>query len=45
MMKMSLLCYQNNKERIIKAQAGDEKELEKLVEENKRINMECCKKI
>lgn len=37
--------YENNLEAIKKAQAGDKLELEKLIKDNSRINMEYCKKI
>lgn len=37
--------YENDIESIKKAQEGDKLELEKLVKNNNRINMEHCKKI
>ena len=37
--------YENDIESIKKAQEGDKIELEKLVKNNNRINMEHCKKI
>lgn len=37
--------YENDLEAIKKAQAGDKLELEKLIKDNNRINMEHCKKI
>jgi hypothetical protein len=37
--------YENNLETIKKAQAGDKLELEKLIKDNNRINMEYRKKI
>ena len=37
--------YENDIEAIKKAQEGDKIELEKLIKNNNRINMEYCKKI
>lgn len=37
--------YENDRESIKKAQAGDKIELEKLIQSNNRINLEHCKKI
>ncbi len=37
--------YENDMESIKKAQSGDKYELERLIKQNNRINMECCKKI
>ena len=37
--------YENDLESIRKAQAGDKIELEKLIRDNNRINLEYCKKI
>ena len=37
--------YDNSLESIKKAQLGDKKELEKLVNDNNRANLEHCKKI
>lgn len=37
--------YENDLELIKKAQAGDKSELEKLIKDNNRINMEHYKKI
>ena len=37
--------YENDKESIRKAQTGDKSELERLVKENNRINLEYRKKI
>ena len=37
--------YENDLELIKKAQAGDKSELENLIKDNNRINMEHCKKI
>ena len=37
--------YENYIQSIRKAQEGDKFELEKLIKENNRINMEYCKKI
>lgn len=37
--------YENDIESIKKAQSGDKPELEKLIKNNNRINMEHCKEI
>ena len=37
--------YENNVDTIKRAQEGDKKELEKLIQDNNRINMEYSKKI
>lgn len=37
--------YENNLEAIKRAQAGDKLELEKLIKDNNRINMEYCEEI
>lgn len=37
--------YENDLEAIKKAQAGDKLELEKLIKDNNRLNMEHCKEI
>lgn len=37
--------YENDLEAIRKAQSGDKLELEKLIKDNNRINMEHCEKI
>jgi len=37
--------YKNDKQSIIKAQSGDKEELEELIKNNNRFNMEYCKKI
>ena len=37
--------YENDTKSIERAQAGDKAELEKLINDNNRVNMEYCKNI